>query len=404
MSRSALSGLRVIDFTHMIAGPYGAQLLAYFGAQVIKVESVKHPDGFRRSGYGVSGAGINASRAFAEFNRNKLNVTVNMATEEGRDVVRRLVAVSDVVMENFSRSVMERWGMEYAGLRRVRPDLVMVSLQGMGQRGPKRDWVTWGPSLMPYAGLTTMWGYPDQPEPVGSQIAFPDYVVSTQMAFVVLAALEHRRRTGEGQFVEFAQVAGTVSLLPTTNLDYSVNGRVLPPRGNGHPEHAPHGVYPCLGEDRWCAIAVTSEEQWQRFCGCIGRPQLVDDERFTDGAARVRHAGALDAVVSEWTRDQPPHAVMQRLQAAGVPAGAVQNARDLNEDPHLQARGMLTQSDHPEVRNVVFPGIPVRLSETPGAITRHAPMLGMDNAYVLRELLGMEPAEIARLTEQEVLV
>ncbi|MEK7214853.1 MAG: CoA transferase, partial [Chloroflexota bacterium] len=186
MSRSALSGLRVIDFTHMIAGPYGAQLLAYFGAQVIKVESVKHPDGFRRSGYGVSGAGINASRAFAEFNRNKLNVTVNMATEEGRDVVRRLVAVSDVVMENFSRSVMERWGMEYAGLRRVRPDLVMVSLQGMGQRGPKRDWVTWGPSLMPYAGLTTMWGYPDQPEPVGSQIAFPDYVVSTQMAFVVL--------------------------------------------------------------------------------------------------------------------------------------------------------------------------------------------------------------------------
>jgi benzylsuccinate CoA-transferase BbsF subunit len=277
-------------------------------------------------------------------------------------------------------------------------------MQGMGQRGPHSHYATWGPSLMPYAGLTWMWGYPDEEEPVGSQIAHPDYVVPTQTAFAILAALEHRRQTGEGQYIETAQVASVVSLLPTTYLDYFVNRRVAPRQGNSSPWYAPYGCYACAGEDRWCVIAVTNEEQWRLFCAALGAPGWTQGPRFATMPDRVRHREALDEQVAAWTRARSPHEVMELLQRHGVPAGVVQNAQDLHQDPHLQAREMLMRVEHPEMPPLVYPGIPIKLSDTPGRLQRHAPLLGQDNDYVFRELLGMEEAEVAALVERGVIV
>ncbi len=403
MHAPPLGAIRIIDFSQVIAGPYGMQLMAYFGAEVIKIETNLRPDSFRSTGYGVHPVGINQSRAFAEFNRNKHSVSVNMSTSDGREVVKRLIALSDAVVENFSYGVLERWELDYPNLQLIKPDIILMGAQGMGQTGSHRDWVTYGPSLLSFSGLTSMWNHPDQPAPVGSQVALPDYVVSVQGAIALLAALDHRRRTGEGQFIGLAQVAGAASLLPTTFLDYFINHRVAPPQGNTHPDYAPYSVYACAGADRWCAIAVTSEEEWASFKQALGEPAWTQDTRFADMPSRVQHRAALDEHVSAWTREREPHAVMRTLQAAGVPAAAVQNAADMFHDEHLRGRGMLSEVQHPEMSTLTYPHNPVHLSETPGELRRHAPLLGQDNAYVFGELLGMEAAEIAHLTERGVL-
>lgn len=398
-----LAGIRIADFSQVIAGPYGVQLLAYAGAEVIKIESATRPDSFRQPGYGVYGQGINAARPFAEFNRNKLSVSIDMRRDEGRALARRIVAVSDVMVENFSYGVVQRWGLGYDDLRAINSGLVMLSAQGMGQVGPRRDWVSYGPSLLAYAGFTWMWNHPDRPQPVGSQVALPDYVVSTQGALAIMAALDHRRRTGVGQYIQLAQVAGAAALLPTTLLEWSVNHAVAPPRGNSSAEFAPYGVYPCLGDDRWCAITVTNDEQWAGFGRALGDPAWCSRAEFAGSLGRVRHAAEIDGLVADWTRTLEPHEVMRRLQAEGVPAGAVQNGRDLFHDSHLRERGMLTEVEHPEMPTLTFPGIPYRLSETPPRFLRHAPLLGQDNDYVFGDLLGIPPAEIAGLAQAGVL-
>jgi len=393
-----LQNIRVLDFTHGLAGPFGTQMLAYFGAAVIKVESGARPDRFRQGGNGASPPGFN--RGFAEFNRNKVDITVNMQTEPGRAVVRRLVGMSDVIAENFSVGVLERWGMTYEQLKGEHPEVIVVSMPGMGSRGPNRHWVTWGASLLAFSGMTWMWGYPDQEEPVGNQIAHPDYVGGILGAIGAMAALDERRRTGIGQAVELPQVAGALSLLPMTYLEYFTNHRVPPKVGNSSPHFAPYGVYPCAGEDRWCVIAVTSEEEWRAFTKVLG---WADDPRLVDMASRVRHREALDALVGEWTKQRTPHEVMDLLQAEGVPAGAVQSGEDLFNDPHLRAREMVLETKHPKLPTLAYPGIPIKLSETPGVINRHAPDLGQDNDYVFGELLGMGLEERAELAAQGVL-
>ncbi len=395
-----LQHVRVLDFTHGLAGPFGTQMLAYFGAEVIKVESSARPDRFRQGSNGASPPGFN--RGFAEFNRNKVDITINMQTRVGHAVVRRLISMSDVVVENFSAGVLRRWGLTYDQLEAEHPEIIVVSLPGMGSRGPNQHWVTWGASLLAFSGMTWMWGYPDQEEPVGNQIAHPDYVGGILGAIGAIAALDERRRTGLGQAVELPQVAGALSLLPTTFLDYFVNRRVSPRAGNSSPHFAPYGVYPCSGEDRWCVIAVGSEDEWQGFCKALGEPWTAD-LRFCDMASRVQHREALDGLVGKWTGARNPHEVMEVLQAHGVPAGAVQNGEDLYHDLHLRERAMVLEQDHPKLPVLAYPGIPIKLSETPGVIRRHAPDLGQDNEYVFGELLGMGREERMLLERQGVL-
>ena len=389
-----LAGIRVADFTHMVAGPYGTMQLAYFGAEVIKIESRARPDTWRiREG----NKDVEASLPFADHNRNKLSVTANLKTAEGRELARRIIAESDVVVENFSVGVMDRLGLGYEELRALKPDIVMIRLQGLGTTGPRKDYVTWGPSLMPFSGMTWLWNHPDGGAPVGSQTSYPDYIVSIHMAFVLMAALHHRANTGEGQFIDIAQGEVTASLIGPALLDGLVNGRAAEPVGNRGRAGAPHGCYPCAGDDAWCAISVGDDAEWQRFCAATGNGVTLRDERFATAAGRRANAEELDALVSGWTRRLSPREVMETLQAHGVTAGMVSDGTTLVTDLHLRSRGSVVEHDHPRQGRLTLPGIVMKLSETPGTIRRHAPLLGQDTHAVLNGLLGLTDEEIGRL-------
>ena len=278
-----LSGLRVLDFSQAVAGPVLTQLLAAFGAEVIKVESESHQQR-GRTREGMDPRIILQQRVtFADMNRNKRSITVNMGTREGRELVRRLIPHCDVVVENFSPRVMDRWGLGYEGLRELREDIIMVRLPGFGLSGPYRDYVGLAAVAMAMTGMYHLWSYPDAEEPAGPPVWAPDYLSAAFGAVALLAALRHRRLTGEGQVVEMSQMDTTAFVMGTSYLDYFVNGRGQEPAGNGHPQFAPHGVYPCRGEDRWCAIAVTSDEEWAGHGG-------------GDGA--VRHGGQIPKFVT----------------------------------------------------------------------------------------------------------
>ena len=389
-----LAGIRVADFTHMVAGPYGTMQLAYFGAEVIKIESRARPDTWRiREG----NKDVEASLPFADHNRNKLSVTANLKTEEGKEVARRIIAESDVVVENFSVGVMDRLGLGYEELRALKPDIIMIRLQGLGTTGPRKNYVTWGPSLMPFSGMTWLWNHPDGGAPVGSQTSYPDYIVSIHMAFVLMAALHHRANTGEGQFIDIAQGEVTASLIGPALLDGLVNGRAMEPVGNRGHLGAPHGCYPCRGDDAWCAVSVEDEDGWQGFCAATGSHAALRDERFATAAGRRANAEALDALVSEWTVQRSPREVMETLQAHGVTAGMVSDGTTLVNDPHLRSRGSVVEHEHPRQGRLTLPGIVMKLSETPGEIRRHAPLLGQDNHAVLTGLLGLTDDEIRGL-------
>ncbi len=389
-----LAGIRVADFTHMVAGPYGTMQLAYFGAEVIKIESRARPDTWRiREG----NKDVEASLPFADHNRNKLSITANLKSEEGREVARRIIARSDVVVENFSVGVMDRLGLGYEELRAVKPDIVMIRLQGLGATGPRKNYVTWGPSLMPFSGMTWLWNHPDGGAPVGSQTSYPDYIVSVHMAFVLMAALHHRANTGEGQFIDMAQGEVTASLIGPALLEGLVHGRAAKPVGNRGCADAPHGCYPCRGEDAWCVVSVADEDEWQRFCAATDNHAALGDERFGTAESRLANAGALDALVSEWTRRRTPREVMETLQAHGVTAGMVSDGTTLVTDPHLRSRGSVVEHEHPRQGRLTLPGIVTKLSETPGEIRRHAPLLGQDTHAVLKGLLGLSDEEIRGL-------
>ena len=391
-----LTGIRVADFTHMVAGPYGTMQLAWFGAEVIKIESRARPDTWRiREG----NKDVEASLPFADHNRNKLSVTANLKTEEGRDVARRIIARSDVVVENFSVGVMDRLGLGYEELRALRPDIIMIRLQGLGTTGPRKNYVTWGPSLMPFSGMTWLWNHPDGGAPVGSQTSYPDYIVSVHMAFALMAALHHRANTGQGQLIDIAQGEVTASLIGPALLDALVNGRASAPVGNRGHAGAPHGCYPCRGEDAWCTITVTDDEEWQRFRAAVGNPEGFDEPRFATAAGRCANAAALNERVSEWTRQRAPRDIMETLQRHGVTAAMVCDGGTLVNDPHLRARGSVVAHEHPRQGRLTLPGIVAKFSETPGEIRRHAPLLGQDTQAVLSGLLEMTDEEIRALED-----
>lgn len=389
-----LKGIRVADFTHMVAGPYGTMQLAYLGAEVIKVESTVRPDTWRiREG----NKDIEASLPFADHNKNKLSVTMNLKTPEGKGLARRLIAMSDVVVENFSAGVMDRFGLGYEDLKAIKPDIVMIRLQGLGSTGPRSQYVTWGPSLMPFSGMSYLWNHPDDGPPVGSQTSYPDYIVSIHMAFVLMAALHHRENTGAGQFIDIAQSEVTASLIGPALLDALVNERVPEPRGNRRDDRAPHGCFPSSGDDDWCVISVGDEEEWGRLCKAIGNEGLAHDPRFATVARRLANRETLDALVSKWTRERSAYEAMKQLQAHEVSAGAVANGTMLAEDPHLRDRGSVIEQEHPRQGRLTLPGVVVKFSGTPGEIRRHAPLLGQDNGYVLHDLLGLSDQDIQRL-------
>jgi len=389
-----LSGIRIADLTHMVAGPYGTLQLAYFGAEVIKIESKARPDTWRiREG----NKDVEQSRPFADHNRNKLSVTINLKNPKGRELAYRLIRISDVLVENFSAGVVDRLGLNYEALKPIKPDIIMVSMQGLGSTGPQKNYVTWGPSLMPYSGLSYLWNEPEAETPIGSQTAYPDYVVSLHMAYALMAALHYRRRTGEGQYLDIAQAEVTASLIGVPMLDYLVNQRVAAPVGNGSLTRSPHGCYPCKGEDQWCVISVTDDSQWPIFCAAIGNSTLAAHPKFDSLLKRLKNRKELDEIIQQWTAQLTPKEITEKLQRAEISAGSVHNAASLSEDSHLRERGFIGVHEHPRQGQLNLPGVAATLSRTPGKIVRHAPLLGQDNQYVFRQLLGLTEDEIEEL-------
>ncbi|MBM4444483.1 MAG: CoA transferase [Chloroflexi bacterium] len=390
----ALSGVRVLDFTAVLAGPFATRMLADHGAEVIKVQS-------RLT---AGGPAHNLTGYFAAWNRNKLGITLNLSKPEGVQLARRLVRISDILVENFSPRVMENWGLDYAALRKERPELIMLSMSGMGRTGPWRDYFAFGPTVQALSGMTYLTGSPGR-APLGLGYSYADHVAGLMGVLAVLAAVEHRQRTGEGQHIDLSETEAMCSLLGTGMLDSACNGRDPAPEGNSSPQRlgAPHGVYRCRGEDRWCAIAVFNDQEWDAFCQALGRPSWTVRAEFSSQGQRWKHSAQLDAVVEEWTSQRDAREVMESLQRAGVAAGVVQNASDLAGDPQLKARDFFVELEHPVLGRTVSDGSPIGLSETPAVYRRAGPELGQDNDYVYRSLLGLPEAEIERLTAAGVI-
>jgi benzylsuccinate CoA-transferase BbsF subunit len=377
MTDSILKNIRILDFTRVLAGPYATRLLADFGAEVIKVQPrlPREGDGFAR-GYANT------------WNRNKLGITLDMSQPGGIALARKLVAVSDAVVENFTPRVMANWGLDYENLKRIKPDIVMLSLSTMGGSGPWRDYAGFGPTVQAFSGLTHLTAYPGGP-PLGPGTAHADHIGALFACLALLGALEYRRQAGGGQHIDISQVEAMASLL---------GDAFIPPE-----ETAFQDVYRCKGEDRWCAVTIATAEGWQSFKEALGSPSWADDKRFATLTSRLNNKPALDGLIEGWTKNHTAEEVMALLQNQGVAAGVAQSAADLARDPQLKERDFFIELDHPEMGRTVSDASPVRLSATPAGYTRAAPLPGQDNGYVYGELLGLSNGEINRLREQNVI-
>ncbi|MGA2757468.1 MAG: CoA transferase [Solirubrobacteraceae bacterium] len=393
-----LAGIRVVSLSTGIAGPNAARMLANYGAEVFKVESrAGGLDAFR-----AYGDNPEASPRFVEVNLNTRSVTINLKRPEGVALLKELAAKCDVVMDNFRPGVLERLGLGPADLHAVRPDLIVVRMPGLGSTGPLSGYGTWGPTLTAYSGLTYLWNHPGQARPVGSQGVYPDYLTGEMVPIAVVAALIERRRSGAGAVIDVAQVDLAAYMLGTAFLDVLVNDRRAQPVGNVSAHMAPHGCYPCAGEDRWCVIAVSSDHQWRTLCDLIAHPALAEDPRFATFVERARNREELDRMISAWTSKTDAFDVMNRLQDAGVPAGVVQSGGDLAADPHLAARGFIETVHHPVLGDMPMAGLPMQFSAGGHEPYQSPPPLGADNAYVVTELLGHDRAELERLELEQI--
>jgi crotonobetainyl-CoA:carnitine CoA-transferase CaiB-like acyl-CoA transferase len=385
-----LDGVRVLDFTWVVAGPVTTRILADLGADVIKVERRASLDFGDRRG-GLSGS----------LMRGKRSLVLDLNDPRGLDLARRLAAVSDVVIDNFSARVMTNLGLDYESLRTLRPDIVCVRMTGFGLSGPNRDHVSYGPTLQALTGYTLLMAEPGGP-PAGFGYSYSDLAGGNLGALAVLTALWHRRRTGHGQLVDLAQLEAVASLLGPVLLARAIDGGVSAPVGNASQElpGAPHGVYACAGEDRWLAITVFSDDEWERFAAAVG---WQPDPRFTRRADRLGHAALLDRLVGEWTRGQRAEEAMERLQRAGVACGLAADAEDVcARDPQLAARGHFVEVTTPEGRTVRLDGPPYLLSDTPARVSGPGPLLGEHGDEILRDLLGVADAELQKLREDGI--
>ena len=397
-----LAGIRIIDFGWILSVPYAGGWLGSLGAEVIRVESnTRLEPGRSALGGAADGVpGINRSGIWNCLNHSKLGVTLNIREPGAQNLVRELVAVSDVVMENFSTGVLDRLGLGYEDLRKVRPDLVMLTGSTMGTVGPDRNATGFGPNVCSYAGQPSITGYQGgQPQNLGGN--WPDYLVGTMMVHSVLSALWHRRKTGQGQRIEIAMAEVVSAMIPEAFLDYTMNGRVPERIGNRDPHLAPHNVYRCEGEDQWVAIAVQSDDEWSRMCQVIGRPETARDPRFATFDARKLHEDELDALLTEWTSSYAPMDVAKALQAEGIAAGPVMDVVALIGDDHFRERGNIVTMDHSEVGPREVAGLPIRFSDIPRPAYYTAPRLGQHNDDVLCGLLGVEANQVGRLKDSQ---
>ncbi len=394
-----LSGVRVADFTWAWAGPQGSLLLGMLGAEIIKIESRARLDHSRVHSLtaGSLQGGIDESPVFNDLNLGKRSVTLNLRTDRGRELVRELVARSDVVLQNMRPGVLDRMGLGYQALRAVKPDVIMLSSSAVGATGPEGSYAGYAPTFACLSGIASISGHPDEPPLALSGSV--DLRVGTASAFAVLAALRHRQRTGEGQSIDLSSTEVMTSMMGEAILGYELDGRIPERIGNRDEQMAPHGCYRCRGEGEWVTIAVGGDEEWRAFRSRVRDPQL-DGPDFATAASRKQNEKRLDECVERWTRTRSVEEAVATLQEVGVAAARLQTGATLSRDPHVLARGVFERIPHPLLgqRRVVRP--PWRME---GArIAGPAPLLGEHNDYVLGEILGLDAQEIAGLVAAEV--
>ena len=394
--RGALDGIRILDFTHVLAGPFCTRILADMGADVVKIMSDTRP--------GLAG-GVD-SPYHTMWNRTKRVLQLNLAREDARAIGRRLALKADVVIDNFSVGVLDRWGLGYDDVAPDNPGAIYIGMSGMGITGPWANYVTYAPTVHALAGLTYLTGVPGRND-IGIGFSYNDHLSGLHGAVAVLAALEARRTTGRGQRVDLSQFEVGTTFSGPALLDWFANGRAAEPVGNDPPwdQVAPHAIYPCAGDDRWLAIAVETDTQWRALCEVLDASDWSSDASLATAEGRWARRDELDQRIAAWTSQRDDYEAMSALQAAGVPAGVVQTGQDLVErDPQLAHSGMFIdlENPHPQLGPLKADRLPLRFDRTPATVYRRSDVFGESNASVLSDWLSMETAQVAELESNGV--
>ena len=404
MARLPLEGIRVTDFTWAWAGPYCTMQMAHMGAEVIRIESAKRVCVSRAiPSFADDIPGPNRAGYFNQYNQGKKGLQLDLARPEAVEIAKKLVAKSDIVVQNFSAGAIDRMGLGYETLKQVKPDIIMISICGYGQTGPERHYMGYGPASVPLAGISSLTGYRGLgPAEVG--ISYGDPNAGIFGAFAALAALAYRQRTGRGVHVDLALWEALLTLQPEGLMDYAMN-RTQPDRdGNLDRLMAPHDFFKCQGDDdKWVTIVCGTEAEWQALCKAMGKPELATDKRFATATARKANEDALEEIITAWTQERDRWEVTEILQKAGVAAFPSLSNKDLATNPHLAARGYLVQKEHPEVGKRIHAGIPWQMSSTPCEVRAAAPLRGQHSDYVLRDILELSEAEVRKLKEEQIL-
>lgn len=396
-----LDGIRVLDFTAHVAGPQATILLAYMGAEVIKVESRLYPDVLRST---AATAGIGTEKTamgmFNSMNAGKMGITLNLTHPKGLEIAKKLVKISDVVVDNFRAGIMDKLGLGYKVLKEIKPDIIMLSASSHGATGPESRYSGFAVTMGPLSGLSHITGYPGGPPTILRNSV--DSRIGNAAAFAILVALYYRQRTGKGQFIDLSGREALTSGMGEVIMEYTMNQRVRSREGNRDVIMAPHNCYRCKGEDKWVSIAIGNQEEWEAFVEAIGNPSWSKEERFSDQVSRWENQDELDRLVEEWTVTHTHYEVMEILQRAGVAAVPSFSNQDLFHDPHCQHRGYLVLAEHPIAGELYVLAPPWKFSTTPAKVTRPAPLLGEHNHYVFKKLLGMTDQEVSELTRQGI--
>jgi benzylsuccinate CoA-transferase BbsF subunit len=395
-----LTGVRVADFGWILAAPHATSWLGALGADVIRIENPRHVDVARFMGGTAGKMGINRSGGFHAINFSKRSIALDLGTQAGADIARRLVALSDIAVENFATGTMRRFGLDYEALCAVRPGLIMLSATPLGQTGPFAAAVGYGPHTQAFAGVCELTGYPGG-HPCGLGGAWPDFEVGVLMVVAILAALHHRARTGEGQYIDLSIAEAMTATLPEAMMDYFMNATVQGPIGNRDAQIAPHGVFPCAGDDRWVAFAAVDDEEFGALCEALGAAALARDARFCGMRERLQNVDALERELAALTRALDRDELVARLRARNLAAGPVYNTAEVMGDPAFAASNVGQRLTHKESGERLIPGLPARFGGFV-PVYRGAPALGEHTDEVLGGLLGYSSGEINRLREQGV--
>jgi len=403
-----LDGIRILDFSWVWAGPYGTMVLADLGAEVIKIEGHKRMDLLRRT-YpwplwepAPFQCPINQGMSYNSVNRNKKSLTLDLTNPRGLELAMKLVNISDVVIDNMRPGAMEKLGLGYEALRRIKPDIIGVTSSSQGYGGPQTHYLGFATVHHGIGGGTYISGYPND-HPTHGSTGDVDVLNANTMTYAILAALFHRMQTGEGQFIDYSQCEGVSSIIGEYLLYYEMTGEVPERMGNEHPKFAPHNVYPCWGVDRWLSLSIHTDEEFEVLANIIQKPELAEDPRFKTRVSRKKYEKELDKIIETWTRERDRDWMISEMNNAGLIAAPSRDASDLYADPHIRKRGSLLKINHPEMGEIELMGPPWQFSGF--KIPNHAaPLLGEHNRYVLGELLGLSDKDIEGLQKEEIIL